>query len=136
VAPALLVSAVMEMQRRARLRRPATSQVALQACLALLLLLLPILDVHAETTLAPIAPGTPIATDAVHPGAATHVESSGTRVTPRCPACDLAQQSAGTLTQAWLPAPVLGRARGIASTPRTRPATPFDPAPLRGPPAS
>ena len=125
----------MEMHRGAHIRPPATSRIALRACLALLLLLLPVLDVHAETTLAPIAPGTAIATDAVHPGAAAHVESSGTRVAPRCPACDLAQQSAGTLTQAWLPAPAPGRARGIAATPRRRPATPFDPAPLRGPPA-
>jgi hypothetical protein len=125
----------METHRGARVRRPAASQAALRACLALLLLLLPVLDVHAESTLEPIAPGTPIATDAVHPGAAAHVESSGTRVTPRCPACDLAQQSAGTLTQAWLPAPIQGGTRGIASTPRSRPATPFAPAPLRGPPA-
>src|SRR5258706_593799 len=45
----------MEMHRGAHIRPPATSRIALRACLALLLLLLPVLDVHAETTLAPIA---------------------------------------------------------------------------------
>ena len=107
-----------------------------QGALALLLLLLPVLDVHADTTLAPIAPGTPIATDAIHPGAATHVESSGTQVAPRCPACDLAQQSAGALSQSWQPAPVVRRVSATASTVFGRPAAPLGTPQLLGPPSS
>ncbi len=126
----------MGLHRVASVRRHRALAAAVQGGLALLLLLLPVLDVHADTTLAPIAPGTPIATDALHPGAAAHVESSGTLVTPRCPACDLAQQSAGTVSQTGQLEPVVRRIQATPSVAFSRPATPLGTAQLRGPPAS
>jgi hypothetical protein len=132
----LLLSATMRLRRASGARRHGALLAAAQGALALLLLLLPVLDVHADTTLAPVAPGTPIATDAIHPGAATHVESSGTQVTPRCPACDLAQQSAGTLSQSGQIEPAVRRVGATASAASSRPAAPLGTPHLRGPPAS
>lgn len=74
-----------------------------QGLLALLVLLVPVLDAHTDATLVPVAPGTLVATAAVHPGAAEHVETSSTRPVPRCPACDLAQQTAAALGAARTP---------------------------------
>ena len=124
------------MRRASGARRHGALLAAAQGALAVLLLLLPVLDVHADTTLAPVAPGTPIATDAIHPGAATHVESSGTQVTPRCPACDLAQQSAGTLARSWQPAPLVRRMLATTASLFSRPATPPGTPQLRGPPSA
>ncbi|MEO8505136.1 MAG: hypothetical protein ABI609_14645 [Acidobacteriota bacterium] len=68
-----------------------------RALLALLLVALPVADVHSHCNLWSVAPGTLVAMAAVHPGAATHLEASTTQAVPRCPACDLAQQTTAAL---------------------------------------
>ena len=68
-----------------------------RALLALLLVALPVADVHSHSDLWSVAPGTLVAMAAVHPGAATHLEASTTQTVPRCPACDLAQQTTAAL---------------------------------------
>ncbi len=105
-----------------------------RALLAFTLLVLPVADLHAENTLAPVAPGSLVATDAIHPGAATHFEASATRTVPRCPACDLAQQSAAALTQVAHVDFALRLGAAPLLEQRARPATPLALAPNRGPP--
>jgi hypothetical protein len=107
----------------------------LRGALAMLLLVLPVADAHAETSLAPVAPGSLIASAALHPGAAKHFESSATTRAPRCPACDLAQQTAAALGQAMRFAVTLGHSPAPSSQSLPRAAAPLAPALSRGPPS-
>ena len=105
-----------------------------RALLALLLVALPVADIHSHCNLWSVAPGTLVATAAVHPGAATHLEASTTQTVPRCPACDLAQQTTGALDAmahgVVEPAPsLLVVLEGVE-----RPATASATAAIRGPP--
>lgn len=111
-------------------------RAAVLGALAALLLLLPLADLHGETTLEPAAPGSLVASAGLHPGAAKHLESSTTTRVPRCPACDLAQQSAAALGQAAHLAQPLAFATAIVAGACSRPSSPLLLASPRGPPVA